>query len=225
MSRFIDGAAAAEYKLDGERIQIHKSKKKIELFSRRLEKVTNYYPDVVESLKSIPVDEMILEAEVVAINSVTEEFLPFQELMHRRRKHGLEQAIDDYPVVVNIFDVLYIDGSDKTSLDYLKRRKLLEEITKNMATEKIRLVPQVIVTNADNIENFMASAIQDGCEGLMIKQLNSKYRAGAREFAWMKLKREYKAEITDSLDLVVVGALFGRGRRVGRYGALLLADL
>jgi DNA ligase-1 len=223
LSRFIDGVAAAEYKLDGERIQIHKSKKKIELFSRRLEKVTNYYPDVVESLKSIPVDEMILEAEVVAINSVTEELLPFQELMHRRRKHGLERAIDDYPVVVNIFDVLYIDGSDKTSLDYLKRRKLLEEISKNMATEKIRLVPQVIVTNADNIENFMASAIQDGCEGLMIKQLNSKYRAGAREFAWMKLKREYKAEITDSLDLVVVGALFGRGRRVGRYGALLLA--
>ena len=223
LSRFIGGEAAAEYKLDGERVQIHKGRKRIELFSRRLEKVTRYYPDVAELLKTIPVDEIILEAEVVAVNSVTEELLPFQQLMHRRRKHGLQQAINEYPVVVNIFDVLYIDGSDKTSLDYLKRRKFLEDICRKMPREKIRLVPQIIVSDTDKIENFMASAIQDGCEGLMLKQLTSKYRAGAREFAWMKLKREYKAEITDSLDLVVVGALFGRGRRVGKYGALLLA--
>jgi len=223
LSRFIGGEAAAEYKLDGERVQIHKGRKRIELFSRRLEKVTRYYPDVAELLKTIPVDEIILEAEVVAVNSVTEELLPFQQLMHRRRKHGLQQAINEYPVVVNIFDVLYIDGSDKTSLDYLKRRKFLEDISRKMPRDKIRLVPQIIVSDTDKIENFMASAIQDGCEGLMLKQLTSKYRAGAREFAWMKLKREYKAEITDSLDLVVVGALFGRGRRVGKYGALLLA--
>ena len=223
LSRFIGGEAAAEYKLDGERVQIHKGRKRIELFSRRLEKVTRYYPDVAELLKTIPVDEIILEAEVVAVNSVTEELLPFQQLMHRRRKHGLQQAINEYPVVVNIFDVLYIDGSDKTSLDYLKRRKFLEDICRKMPRDKIRLVPQIIVSDTDKIENFMASAIQDGCEGLMLKQLTSKYRAGAREFAWMKLKREYKAEITDSLDLVVVGALFGRGRRVGKYGALLLA--
>jgi DNA ligase-1 len=223
LSRFIGGEAAAEYKLDGERVQIHKGRKRIELFSRRLEKVTRYYPDVAELLKIIPVDEIILEAEVVAVNSLTEELLPFQQLMHRRRKHGLQQAINEYPVVVNIFDVLYIDGSDKTSLDYLKRRKFLEDICRKMPRDKIRLVPQIIVSDTDKIENFMASAIQDGCEGLMLKQLTSKYRAGAREFAWMKLKREYKAEITDSLDLVVVGALFGRGRRVGKYGALLLA--
>jgi DNA ligase 1 len=223
LSRFIGGEAAAEYKLDGERVQIHKGRKRIELFSRRLEKVTRYYPDVAELLKTIPVDEIILEAEVVAVNSVTEELLPFQQLMHRRRKHGLQQAINEYPVVVNIFDVLYSDGSDKTSLDYLKRRKLLEDICRKMPRDKIRLVPQIIVSDTDKIENFMVSAIQDGCEGLMLKQLTSKYRAGAREFAWMKLKREYKAEITDSLDLVIVGALFGRGRRVGKYGALLLA--
>jgi DNA ligase 1 len=223
LSRFIGGEAAAEYKLDGERVQIHKGRKRIELFSRRLEKVTRYYPDVAELLKTIPVDEIILEAEVVAVNSVTEELLPFQQLMHRRRKHGLQQAINEYPVVVNIFDVLYIDGSDKTSFYYLKRRKFLEDICRKMPRDKIRLVPQIIVSDTDKIENFMASAIQDGCEGLMLKQLTSKYRAGAREFAWMKLKREYKAEITDSLDLVVVGALFGRGRRVGKYGALLLA--
>ena len=223
LSRFIGGEAAAEYKLDGERVQIHKGRKRIELFSRRLEKVTRYYPDVAELLNTIPVDEIILEAEVVAVNSLTEELLPFQQLMHRRRKHGLQQAINEYPVVVNIFDVLYIDGSDKTSLDYLERRKFLEDICRKMPRDKIRLVPQIIVSDTDKIENFMASAIQDGCEGLMLKQLTSKYRAGAREFAWMKLKREYKAEITDSLDLVVVGALFGRGRRVGKYGALLLA--
>ena len=85
------------------------------------------------------------------------------------------------------------------------------------------LAPQTIVKNTDQIDKFMASAIESGCEGLMLKHLNSVYRAGAREYAWIKLKREYQSELADTLDLVIVGALYGRGRRVGKYGALLLA--
>ena len=104
----MDGRAAAEYKLDGERIQVHKGKEKVELFSRRLEKITDHYPDVAEAaIKSIKTEEAILEAEVVAVNPLTDEFLPFQELMHRRRKYGIKQAMENYPVVMNFFDVLY----------------------------------------------------------------------------------------------------------------------
>src|SRR5918911_871139 len=230
----MNGMAAAEYKLDGERIQIHKGKERIELFSRRLEKVTHHFPDIVEaiakSLKSI--DEIILEGEVVAIDLHTLELLPFQELMHRRRKHGIQEAMEEYPVILNVFDVLYINGKAKTSLTYIKRRDLIEKIivqqhSKNMDYDtdnnKIRLVPKTIVTNPQQISEFMISAIQSGCEGLMLKQLNSIYRAGAREYAWIKLKREYQSELADTLDLVIVGALYGRGRRVGKYGALLLA--
>lgn len=219
----MDGRAAVEYKLDGERIQVHKGKGKVELFSRRLEKITDHYPDVAEAIKSIKTEEAILEAEVVAINPLTDEFLPFQELMHRRRKYDIKQAIENYPVVMNFFDVLYMDGDDKTSLTYLQRRKLIKKIIQGLRNEKIRLVPQIIVEKPEQIDKFMASAIENGCEGLMIKQLESTYRAGNREFAWVKLKREYRSDLADTLDLVIIGALYGRGRRVGKYGALLLA--
>jgi DNA ligase-1 len=231
--------AAAEYKLDGERVQIHKGKEenkdKAELFSRRLEKITHHYPEIVEPIStSLRVKEAILEAEVVAINPQTSELLPFQELMHRRRKHNVQEAMEGYPIVVNIFDVLFIDGDNKTSLPYSKRRELLEKITRGLLNKNknhnnnnnynmISLAPQIIVKDSEQIEKFMASAIEAGCDGLMIKQLTSTYRAGAREYFWVKLKREYRSELADTLDLVIVGALYGRGRRVGKYGALLLA--
>ncbi len=225
-------AAAAEYKLDGERVQIHKGKEKykVELFSRRLENITQHYPDIVKEISnSLRVNEAILEGEVVAVNPQTLEFLPFQELMHRRRKHKVQEAMEGYPVVVNIFDVLFVDGFDKTSLPYSQRRELLEKITRrlkesnNIDYNMIRLVPQTVVKDSEQVEKFMSSAIESGCEGLMIKQLTSPYRAGAREYFWVKLKREYRSELADTLDLVIVGALYGRGRRVGKYGALLLA--
>jgi DNA ligase 1 len=230
----MSGTAAAEYKLDGERIQIHKGKERIELFSRRLEKITHHFPDIVEAIaKSLrSTEEIIVEGEVVAVDLQTLELLPFQELMHRRRKHGIQEAMEEYPVILNVFDVLYINGNAKTSLTYIKRRDLIEKIivqqhSKNMDYDtdnnKIRLVPKTIVKNPEQISEFMISAIQSGCEGLMLKQLNSIYRAGAREYAWIKLKREYQSELADTLDLVIVGALYGRGRRVGKYGALLLA--
>jgi len=223
MERMKDISAGAEFKLDGERIQIHKGKEKIDLFSRSLEKITEHYPDVSQAIQKLKINEIILEGEVVAINAQTDEFLPFQELMHRRRKYGIKKAVEDYPVVINLFDVLYINGKDKTSLTYIQRRHLIEKITSGLKSQKVKLVPQCIVKNINDIERFMASAIEQGCEGLMIKQLASTYRAGSREFAWVKLKREYRSDIADTLDLVIVGALYGRGRRVGKYGALLLA--
>jgi DNA ligase 1 len=224
----MNGMAAAEYKIDGERIQIHKGKERIELYSRRLEKVTHHFPDIVEAIAKVlkSLEEVILEGEAVAIDLRTLKFLPFQELMHRRRKHGIQEAMEEYPVVLNVFDVLFVNGSAKTSLMYSQRRDLIEKFiiqqhSKN--NNKIRLVPQTIIKNSDQISEFMSSAIQSGCEGLMIKQPSSIYRAGAREYAWIKLKREYQSEFADTLDLVIVGALYGRGRRVGKYGALLLA--
>lgn len=218
----MEGKAGVEYKLDGERVQVHKGKDKVELFSRRLEKITSHYPDITEAVKPIK-SEVILEGEVVAINQQTEEYMPFQELMHRRRKYGVEEAMKSYPVVMNFFDVLYIDGKSKTELSYLERRKLLKKIVDAVKDDRIRLIKQTIASKPEEVDKFMAAAIENGCEGVMIKQLSSTYRAGAREYAWVKLKREYRSELADTLDLVIVGALHGRGRRAGRYGALLLA--
>ncbi|HEX7031793.1 MAG TPA: ATP-dependent DNA ligase [Nitrososphaera sp.] len=219
----MDGRGAVEYKLDGERVQLHKGGDKIELFSRRLEKITSHYPDVATAVKSIKSD-VILEGEVVAINAETEEYLPFQELMHRRRKYGIAEAMENYPVVMNFFDVLYVDGKSKTDLPYLERRKILKKIIDGVKDKsRVRLMEQTIASKPEEIDRFMAAAIENGCEGVMIKHLASTYRAGAREYAWVKLKREYRKDLADTLDLVIVGALHGRGRRTGRYGALLLA--
>ena len=219
----MEGKASVEYKLDGERVQIHKSNGRVELFSRRMEKITDHYPDITKIAMTIRVKEAIMEGEVVAINAQTGDYLPFQELMHRRRKHGVEKAMENYPVVINFFDILYLDGRSVTQLSYEDRRKLLTKALKGTTDDMIRIVPQTVVTNNEQINRFMAEAIENGCEGVMIKQLSSTYRAGARGYAWVKLKREYRTELADTLDLVIVGALHGRGRRVGKYGALLLA--
>lgn len=212
----------AEYKLDGERLQIHKDRKDIKLFSRRLEVITAHYPDAAELVRArVRPRRAILEAEVVAINEDTGEYLPFQELMHRRRKHGVDQAVVDYPVALNFFDILLSGQSDLTGKPYSFRRGKLEEAVE--ATERTRLVPKLTTADPAEIESFMEEAIENGCEGLVVKDPESNYRAGAREFAWIKLKREYRSELTDTIDLVIVGAFHGKGRRAGTYGTYLLA--
>ena len=212
----------AEYKLDGERVQIHKQSDKIVLFSRRLENITQYYPDIVERIgKTLNVNEGVFEAEIVPINENTGEFLPFQELMHRRRKHKLDEAVLQYPITVNFFDVLYYDKKDCLNLEYTERRKILEQIIHEDNFSK--LVPMLFVKNENEIEDFLENSINAGCEGLMLKAPSAPYRAGMRGSNWLKLKREYRNELGDSLDLIVIGAYFGRGRRTGLYGTLLLA--
>ena len=214
---------AAEYKLDGERAQIHKKNNEIVLFSRSLENITRYYPDVVEKIsKCINANDGIFEAEIVAVNENTGNFLPFQELMHRRRKYKLEQAVSDYPITVNFFDVLYYNQTDYLEKPYMERRKTLENIIKENNFAK--LVPMSIVSNEGDVTESLENSINSGCEGLMLKVIDSRYRAGTRGNNWLKLKREYQNELGDSLDLVVVGAFFGRGRRTGKYGTLLLSS-
>ena len=212
---------SAEYKLDGERVQIHKQANKIILFSRRLENITQYYPDIVENIgKSLNVHEGVFEAEIVPINENTGEFLPFQELMHRRRKYKLEQAVSQYPITVNFFDVLYFDNKDCLNLEYSERRKILEKLVNEDNFSK--LVPMLLVKNENEVGDFLENSINAGCEGLMLKTPSAPYRAGSRGSNWLKLKREYRNELGDSLDLIVIGAYFGRGRRTGLYGTLLL---
>jgi len=212
---------AAEYKLDGERVQIHKQANEVVLFSRRLENITQYYPDIVENIKkSLSVNEGVFEAEIVPVNENTGEFLPFQELMHRRRKYKLEKAILQYPITVNFFDILYFDKKDCLNLEYSERRKILEKLVNE--DDFLKLVPMLVVKNENDVEDFLENSINSGCEGLMLKTLDAPYRAGARGSNWLKLKREYRNELGDSLDLIVIGAYFGKGRRTGLYGTLLL---
>ena len=213
---------AAEYKLDGERVQIHVNGEKTMLFSRSLENISNYYPDIIDKIpKAIQAENVILEAEAVAINENSGEFLPFQELMHRRRKYKIEKAVTQYPITVNFFDILYCNGKSCLEMNYIDRRKKLEKIVNE--DEFAKHIPMTTIRNENDIEDFLENSINAGSEGLMLKMLDKPYQAGSRGSYWLKLKREYQNELGDSLDLVVVGGFFGKGRRTGNYGTLLLA--
>jgi DNA ligase-1 len=218
------GKCVAEYKYDGERVQAHKKEGKVVLFSRRLENISDQYPDAVDLIKEkISAKEAILEAECVAMDLETGDMRPFQELMHRRRKYGVEAAIKDYPISLFTFDALYVDGKDLTQESFPQRRKTLEKIIQR--SDRMKPATQKLVTSPKELEDFFEQAIAEGCEGLMCKSVakDSVYQAGSRGWLWIKYKRDYKSEMTDTVDLVVVGAFHGRGKRVGTYGALLLA--
>jgi DNA ligase-1 len=220
----LGGKCIAEYKYDGERIQAHKSGDKVILFSRRLENITSQYPDAAELVRThVKAKEAIIEAECVAVNLDTGEMMPFQELMHRRRKYDIAKAAIEYPVSLFAFDSLYVDGRDLTLEPYPVRHKVLEEIIKQ--SERFQLAKYLIVDNTEDLERFFEEAVEAGCEGLVCKSLSNDaiYQAGARGWLWIKYKRDYKSEMTDTVDLVVVGAFHGRGKRAGTYGALLLA--
>jgi DNA ligase-1 len=220
----LGGKCIAEYKYDGERVQMHKKGNKVVLYSRRLENISEQYPDAVELVKKfVKLDDAILEAECVAMDFETGDMRPFQELMHRRRKYGIEEAIDEYPVSLFMFDALYTNGSDLTNSPYPERRKALEKAI--IQKDCVALAKQMQTSNAKDLEAFFEEAIADGCEGLVCKSVakDSIYQAGARGWLWIKYKRDYKSEMNDSVDLAVVGAFHGRGKRAGTYGALLLA--
>ncbi len=220
----LGGKCIAEYKYDGERIQIHKNGVNIILFSRRLENISSQYPDAINLVKKhVRAKEAILEAECVAVDVDTGEMRPFQELMHRRRKYGIEKAVEEYPVSLFMFDVLFVDGKDLTLEPYLARRQALKRIIE--VGERVQIAKYIIADDVKELEKFFLKAIEDGCEGLICKSIakNSVYQAGARGWLWIKYKQDYKSEMTDTVDLVVVGAFHGRGKRAGTYGALLLA--
>ena len=220
----LGGKCVAEYKYDGERLQAHKTGENVTLYSRRLENISSQYPDAVELFKKyVKAREAILECECVAVDLDTGEMRPFQELIHRRRKYGVEKAIEDYPVSLFLFEALYVDGKDLTQETYLTRRKMLEETVTE--SDHLKIVKYVVTSNAAELEKFFQEAIENGCEGLVCKSIakDSVYQAGARGWLWIKYKRDYKSEMTDTVDLVIVGAFHGRGKRAGVYGALLLA--
>jgi DNA ligase-1 len=221
----LGGQCMAEYKYDGMRLQAHRTADgQIELFTRRQERVSTQFPDVVELLQTgLGPREAILEGEVVAYDAAAGELRPFQEVMFRRRKHGIAEAARDVPVGLFCFELLYADGDDLTQLPYLDRRaRLAEALT---LSDRLRLTTALEVGTAPALDAAFEQAVADGSEGLVCKSTGSTaiYQAGARGWMWIKLKRDYRTELADTVDLVVVGAYAGRGRRRGTYGAVLLA--
>lgn len=217
------GKAALEHKYDGFRVQIHKKGEKVRLYSRKLENITEMFPDIVRAvLDEVSADSIIFEGEALAFNEVTEEFLPFQETIQRKRKHGIEKKAEEMPLHLFAFDLLYLNGKDYLPEPYHERRKALEPLfSKKKFAEPSKMI---IVTSPEELEKFFEVSVGSGLEGIMAKDLNAPYVAGARKFSWVKYKRSMQGKLSDSLDLVIIGYFAGRGQRAEfGFGGLLCA--
>lgn len=219
----VGSPALAEYKYDGLRLQAHLSSGRERLFSRRLEDVTGPYPDVVEVLKeALDAEEAVVEGEAVPVDPETGRLREFQAIARRRgRKHDLEEAIREVPIRMYLFDALFVDGEDLTSLGVEERRERLASMVGDH--EAVRLSTARTVQTGGALDAFFDEAIEDGAEGVMVKMMGEDgfYRAGARGWRWVKYKKDYVEALADSMDLVIVGAYHGKGRRAGWYGTLL----
>lgn len=198
------GKTALEYKLDGARIQIHKSEDAVRIFSRRLADVTESLPEIAQLIRNkVRARETILEGEVIAVGEDGSPLL-FQHLMRRfRRVHNIEDMVKKIPVKLYLFDILYLNGQSLITVPYVERRKKLEEIAENLPLTK-----QVITNNPQEAEQFLKEAINKGHEGLVAKKLDSPYTPGIRGKRWFKIKK-----VLEPLDLVIVAAEYGYGRR------------
>ncbi len=219
------GKAAFEYKYDGMRTQIHYYGGQVRIFSRGTEETTSNFPDIARNFKStFSVDSCILDGEAVPYNPETGELYPFQMVSQRRgRKYDLDRLEADVPLVVFLFDVIYLNGEPLHRKPYPERRKILESLF--YPNDSFRTATQIVSDDPEEVQKFFDESINSGCEGVVAKNVTDQsiYRAGARGWLWIKLKRDYQSEFEDSLDLTVIGAFSGHGRRKGTYGALLMA--
>ncbi|MHA1907332.1 MAG: ATP-dependent DNA ligase [Candidatus Thorarchaeota archaeon] len=216
------GKVLVEYKYDGERVQVHKNGNEVVLYSRRQEVITPQYPDVVEYVqKYVKADVCVLEGECIAVDPETGRTRPFQELMRRRRKTGIEEMKEEVPVAVRFFDVLFLNDKDTTSKPMPKRREILESIID--ACDQVDVTIGEVTEDPERLDTIFSESLESGNEGVIAKAVHkdSTYQAGSRSWLWIKLKASYKEGLTDSVDLVVVGAMYGRGKRTGVYGTIL----
>ena len=206
------GRCSVEPKLDGFRCQIHKSKEEVEIFSRNLERTTPMFPELVQATKTaINAESIIFEGEALSYDDLTGELQPFQVTIQRKRKHGIVQAATDIPLKLFAFDLLYVNGEDWTNRAYSDRRKLLSSLITNN--------PVIELGHADETDDpaefsrIFQTAIDKGAEGVVAKRLDGPYKAGARDFNWIKLKRSYKGTLADTVDVCLVGYFSGKGTR------------
>ena len=219
------GTVEAQYKYDGLRAQIHKNGQQVTIFSRNLEDQSHMFPELIAgTLKQVRAERAILDAETLAYNATSEEFLPFQETTRRRRKHGIEAMAEQLPLKAFVFDMLYKDGVSLLDTPLAERLKILAE-TLHPADDTLMLTASHTVSDAHTLTLLFDEAISKGLEGLVVKKQESRYEAGARNFNWVKLKRHSAGALNDTIDCVLLGYLYGRGKRAALGAGSLLVGL
>lgn len=213
------GESSIEPKYDGFRLQIHFSRKKneVKLYSRNLDEVSFMYPDLIEGIKKeVRGQEVILEGEAIGFDPHSGNFLPFQETVQRKRKYGITEMAKEIPLKLFAFEILYLDGKNYLGVAFKERRKKLEQIIKisgDIFKDTILVANDSIIADAKKLELMFDDAISKGLEGVIAKKLNGIYQPGARGWNWIKFKRSYSSKIEDTIDCLVLGYDFGKGKR------------
>ncbi len=213
------GTADFETKYDGARLQVHKLGNEVKLFSRRLENLTDALPEIIDYVRqSVKADSAILDCECIAIDATTNRPIPFQNVLTRlRRVHKVEETQKLFPLNLRPFDVLYVNGRTTIDLPFIERRKILEETISPLNGE-CRPAEKLITDDAAAAKDFFQLSIKNGNEGLMGKDLNATYTPGVRGKKMVKIK-----EVLDTLDLAIVSAEWGHGRKAGRLTSFEVA--
>ena len=213
----LGATAVAQPKLDGFRLQIHVDKTgktpKTEFFSRNLIDMSYMFPDLVKPFEDLDVETLICEGEAIVYDPNTGHFVPFQETVKRKRKHGIEEAKVELPLKVFIFDILYLNGKSLLNESHTERRKILEKIFQNYPTNVISIIDEVHVPTTKALEDYFYKNIEAGLEGVVVKKPDSIYEPGKRNFNWVKFKRQEEGQLEDTIDCVVLGYYFGQGKR------------
>lgn len=210
-----------EPKYDGVRTQLHVWKGNVRIFSRNLENTTDMFPDLVKAAKEIKVESAIFDGESLAYDVKNDHFLPFQETIQRKRKHGIDEAVRDVPLKLFLFDILSLNGKSLLTTPFNERRKILEEtVGKN---SMIQVTRQEKTDSADTIRDLVKKFLTEGLEGAVIKKIDAPYKAGARGYHWVKYKKTTEKGVADTIDCLVMGTYKGKGKRTGfGVGAFLV---
>ncbi len=232
------GDCSIEPKYDGFRLQIHYgggstsprlrgASKRVKMISRNLEDVTHMFPDLSEAVRrEVKGDDIIFEGEAIGFDPKTNKLLPFQETSQRKRKHGIEEKALEIPLRLFVFDLLYHNGKSYIDEPFSQRRKKLATLITSSAKNKKNLVllsEDKVVSDPEVVEKMFDDSIEQGLEGILAKKLDGVYQAGARGWNWIKFKRSYSSKIDDTIDCLVMGYDFGKGKRTGfGIGAFLV---
>lgn len=211
------GECIIEPKYDGFRLQIHYKNGDVKLFSRNLEDVTFMYPDIIEGVKvEIKVKEAIFEGEAIGFDPHSGNFLPFQETVQRKRKYDIEKMAKEVPLKLFAFELLYLDGESYLDRPFIERRRTLErifELTGDIFKDTVLLAPEIKTDDPKEIEMYFEDAIGRGLEGIMAKKIDGVYKPGVRGWNWIKYKRSYSSKLEDTIDCLVMGYDYGKGKR------------